>query len=195
MGTLNYTNQINPISEKFQIASCSIIRDIKRLHLMVDVLKYIEIPITWHVIGNGPDFENLQKITRTLPNHIEVIFYGLLSKQEIDLFYKTNAINLFVSLSSSEGLPVSMMEAQSYGIPIMSTNVGGCHEICNNETGFLIECSFDSQDVSNKITEFHNSNKNTNEFHQRCRLYWEMNFNAELNYKEFVTSIDNLTLS
>ena len=192
LGTLNYTNQINPISDKFQIVSCSIIRDVKRLHLMVDVLKHIEIPITWHVIGNGPDLEDLQKLTRTLPNHLEIVFYGLLSRQEIDLFYKTNAINLFVSLSSSEGLPVSMMEAQSYGIPIMSTDVGGCNEICNDETGFLIESNFVARDVSKRIIEFSYSNKNTNEFHKKCRRYWEMHFNADLNYTKFITSINHL---
>jgi glycosyltransferase involved in cell wall biosynthesis len=195
LGTLNDTNQINPISEKFQIASCSIIRDVKRLHLMVDILKHIEIPVTWHVIGNGPDFENLKKAATLLPNHIEVVFYGLLSKQEIELFYKTTAINLFISLSSSEGLPVSMMEAQSYGIPIMSTDVGGCNEICNDETGFLIDPDFDARDVSNRIREFSNSSKNTHEFHQKCKLYWEMHFNADVNYKEFTSSINHLILA
>lgn len=195
LGTLNNPNQINPISEKFQIASCSIIRDVKRLHLMVDILKHIEIPVTWHVIGNGPDFENLQKLVTALPNHIEVVFYGLLSKQEIDLFYKTTAINLFISLSSSEGLPVSMMEAQSYGIPIMSTNVGGCNEICNDKTGFLIEPNFVAKNVSDRIMEFSYSNKNTHEFHQKCRLYWEMHFNADVNYKEFISSISHLILA
>jgi glycosyltransferase involved in cell wall biosynthesis len=192
LGTLNDTNQINPISEKFQIASCSIIRDVKRLHLMLDILKHIEIPVTWHVIGNGPDFENLQKLVTALPNHIEVVFYGLLSKQEIDLFYKTTAINLFISLSSSEGLPVSMMEAQSYGIPIMSTDVGGCNEICNDETGFLIEPYFDARNVSDRITEFSYSNKNTHEFHLKCKQYWATYFNADVNYKEFSSSINHL---
>lgn len=192
LGTLNDTNQINPISEKFQIVSCSIIRDVKRLHLMVDVLKYIELPITWHIIGNGSDFENLKKAVTLLPNHIEVVFYGLLSKQEIELFYKITAINLFISLSSSEGLPVSMMEAQSYGIPIMSTNVGGCNEICNDETGFLIKPDFDPRDVSDRITEFSYSNKNTYEFHQICRKNWEAYFNADVNYKKFMSSINHL---
>lgn len=195
LGTLNDTNQINPISEKFQIASCSIIRDVKRLHLMVDILKHIKIPVTWHVIGNGPDFENLQRLVTVLPNHIEVVFYGLLSKKEIDLFYKTTAINLFISLSSSEGLPVSMMEAQSYGIPIMSTDVGGCNEICNDETGFLIDPDFDARDVSDRIREFSYSNKNTHEFHQKCKQYWEMHFNANVNYKEFTSSINHLIIS
>ena len=193
LGTSNHTNNLNPVSDTFQIASCSIIRDVKRLHLMVDILKHIEIPVTWHVIGNGPDFENLKKAVTLLPNHIEVVFYGLLSKQEIELFYKTTAINLFISLSSSEGLPVSMMEAQSYGIPIMSTNVGGCNEICNDKTGFLIEPNFDARVVSNRIIDFSYSSKNTNEFHEKCRKHWENHFNADVNYNEFITSIDNLT--
>lgn len=192
LGTLNHTNHLNSISDQFQIASCSIIRDIKRLHLMVDILKHIEIPITWHVIGNGPDFESLKRLVTTLPNHVEVIFYGLLSKDQINNFYLTHEINLFISLSSSEGLPVSMMEAQSYGIPIMSTDVGGSNEICKDQTGFLIAPNFDARDVSDKIKDFSYSYKNTNEFHQKCRQHWEMNFNAELNYKEFMTLIDNL---
>ena len=162
---------------------------------MVDVLKHIEIPITWHVIGNGPDFENFKKIVTTLPNHVEVIFYGLLSKDEINNFYFTHEINLFLSVSSSEGLPVSMMEAQSYGIPIMSTDVGGCNEICNDETGFLIEKDFDPKEVARKIMEFSNSSKNTNIFHQQCRSYWEKYFNAQVNYKSFARAISNLKLN
>ena len=38
-----------------------------------------------------------------------------------------------------EGLPISILEAMSYGKPIISTNVGAIHEIVkNNENGFLI---------------------------------------------------------
>ena len=116
----------------------------------------------------------------------------MLSKDQINNFYLTHEINLFISLSSSEGLPVSMMEAQSYGIPIMSTDVGGSNEICKDQTGFLIVPNFDVRDVSDKIKDFSYSYKNTNEFHQKCRQHWEMNFNAELNYKEFMMLIDNL---
>ena len=52
-----------------------------------------------------------------------------------------------------------MMEAQSFGIPIMSTDVGGCNEICNENTGFLIPKDFTAIDAANKIQEFKNSKK------------------------------------
>jgi glycosyltransferase involved in cell wall biosynthesis len=109
---------------------------------MIDILKYINFDLTWHVVGNGPDENNLKKMIENLPHNIKVVFHGYLNKIELNQFYKTESINLFCSLSSSEGLPVSMMEAISYGIPIMSTDVGGCHEICNENTGFLIQKDF-----------------------------------------------------
>ena len=52
-----------------------------------------------------------------------------------------------------------MMEAQSFGIPIMSTNVGGCSEICNEQTGFLIEKEFDPKEVAQQLEAFKNSKK------------------------------------
>lgn len=170
----------------FSIATCSIIRNIKRLELMVDILKNIDFKLIWHVIGNGPDEENLKKKCIDLPKNISVIFHGYYSQKQLFDFYKTNSINLFCSLSSSEGLPVSMMEAISFGIPIMSTNVGGCNEICNERTGFLIDKEFKAKEISSKITEFKDSDKNTSFFRERVREYWQSNFSADKNYRQFI---------
>ena len=46
---------------------------------------------------------------------------------------------MFINLSSSEGIPVSIMEAQSFGIPVIATNVGGSGEIVVSETGVLVD--------------------------------------------------------
>jgi len=47
-----------------------------------------------------------------------------------------------MNLSETEGIPVSIMEAQSAGVPILATNLGGTSEIVNNENGFLVEKDF-----------------------------------------------------
>jgi glycosyltransferase involved in cell wall biosynthesis len=48
--------------------------------------------------------------------------------------------DLFVLPSYREGLPNSLIEAGSFGIPIIATNINGCNEIINNkETGLLVE--------------------------------------------------------
>lgn len=47
--------------------------------------------------------------------------------------------DLFVLPSYREGLPNSLIEAGSFGIPLLATNINGCNEIIiNNETGILV---------------------------------------------------------
>ena len=147
---------------------------------MSNILKHLNFDVHWHVIGEGPDLNLVMQKNKILPSNITVVYHGKKkSRDEVLEFYKENHINLFVSLSSSEGLPVSMMEAISFGIPLMSTDVGGCKEICNEKTGFLIPLNFDNSIVANNITEFKNSIKNTINFRNGCRSFWKQNFDAQ----------------
>ena len=176
----------------FTIVTCSFVREIKRLHLMSNILKHLNFDVNWHVIGEGPDLNLVMEKNKILPSNITVVYHGKKSRDEVLEFYKENHINLFVSLSSSEGLPVSMMEAISFGIPLMSTDVGGCKEICNEKTGFLIPLNFDNSIVANNITKFKNSVKNSINFRYGCRSFWKQNFDAQKNYHDFSRKIINL---
>ncbi|MBK7666195.1 MAG: glycosyltransferase [Sphingobacteriaceae bacterium] len=149
VGTADYG--IGPFdTTEFNIVTCSVVRDVKRVHLLTEILKHISFSLTWHIMGDGPLLDELKKLNNELPKNIKVIYYGYMSNKNIFQFYKTTSVNLLVSLSSSEGLPVSMIEAQSFGIPILSTDVGGCNEICNEQTGFLVEKNFNPTDVAKK---------------------------------------------
>ena len=47
--------------------------------------------------------------------------------------------DLFILASDYEGLPMTIIEAMSHGLPVVSSNVGGVHEIVkNNENGFVV---------------------------------------------------------
>ncbi len=54
-----------------------------------------------------------------------IVLRGGISNAEVFQFYRDNKVDLFVNASTSEGLPVSIMEAISFGIPSIATNVGG----------------------------------------------------------------------
>lgn len=54
-------------------------------------------------------------------------------------------------MSDSEGIPVSIMEAMSFGIPVIARNVGGMSEIVNEENGLLLE-NDDAEDAASKIS-------------------------------------------
>jgi glycosyltransferase involved in cell wall biosynthesis len=50
------------------------------------------------------------------------------------------ACDVYILPSYNEGLPIAILEAMSYGLPIISTDIGGISEaVLDNENGFLIE--------------------------------------------------------
>jgi glycosyltransferase involved in cell wall biosynthesis len=62
--------------------------------------------------------------------------------------------DVYILPSYNEGLPLSVLEAMSYGMPIISTNAGGIPEVVSNkENGFLIEPG-DKQRIQESIRYF-----------------------------------------
>lgn len=49
----------------------------------------------------------------------------LLGNQLVYDFYRNNDVDVFVNLSESEGIPVSIIETISFGVPVVATDVGG----------------------------------------------------------------------
>lgn len=187
------SNRYHYVSEgtDFVIASCANIRAIKRLELIPDILN--ELPSTfkakWVLIGDGEMLSEIKSKTKLLGSNIECVFMGNLESYQVHEFYAKNKVDLFISVSRSEGIPFTMMEAISYGIPLLSTDVGGCSEICNEQTGVLINKEFDIKEVAKEILLFSSSPMNTIEFRNGVRKFWEQNFNAEENYSKFYSEI------
>lgn len=49
---------------------------------------------------------------------------GYIANKDLLDWYKTNKPSIFINVSSSEGVPVSIMESMSCGIPTIATDVG-----------------------------------------------------------------------
>jgi len=191
---------LNPLNSNtiFTIVSCASFRHHKRIHKIAEMLQFIDFPLRWYHIGDerlnseDPKIEeykiNKEKLKEN--NNIEFVSLGSMKNEEIFDFYQSQSINLFISLSAVEGIPVSMMEAISFGIPIISTDVGGCREIVTEETGILIPLETEMKEVAQFITELKNSSKNTIEFRKGVRKFWEEHFDAERNYGAFLELIN-----
>lgn len=124
----------------FRILSCSHIVPVKRIELLFEALEqYSDSPIEWFHIGSGPDLEIFRdKANRCTNPHLSITFLGSLPNEDIHRFYVRNPIDLFVNVSKSEGVPVSIMEAIAYGVPVLATNVGGNSEIVQPDFGCLL---------------------------------------------------------
>ena len=90
-------------------------------------------------IGGGMYEE--EKLKRFISdNKMEDIlrFHGWLSGEgKTDIF---NLADAYILPSYTEGVPISILEAESYGLPVLSTTVGGIPEIvADGENGLLFE--------------------------------------------------------
>ena len=188
LGTEDHFQGSGPTPNKFTIVTCAKIRNIKRIHLIPEILQHINFPLRWIHIGgedkNDPTTKTLHKNLEKLKvsnKNIEIDFYGNISNTEIFEVYNKNFVNLFISVSETEGLPVSMMEAISFGIPILATNVGGCSEIVTPQTGFLVPVNFKKEEVADIIINEYNRSKFNKDARSIIRQFWSKKFSAQKN--------------
>jgi len=99
------------------------------------------------LVGEGPLRGKLERLTKAFDLQNEIIFLGF--RRDIPEILAT--LDIFVSVSVKEGLGVSLLEASSYGVPIVAGNVGGIPEIVQDGvTGFLVPPR-DSEALAEKI--------------------------------------------
>lgn len=96
-------------------------------------------------IGGNGETQYLQDLINE--NNIENIveFLGWVNNEKkMELF---NTTNIYVLPSYNEGLPISILEAMSYGNAIISTPVGGIPEIVKNKENGLLIAPGDSEQL------------------------------------------------
>lgn len=138
------------------MVSCSNMVPVKRIHLIIEALENMDFTVFWTHIGDGPLREELQEKAKRLSSKnkkITVNFLGQKTNKEVLDFYKMNPVDLFINVSESEGIPVSIMEAASRGIPVIATDVGGASELVddNERVGYLLPVVVSPEEITAKI--------------------------------------------
>ena len=103
-------------------------------------------------------------------------------------YYENNSIDLFINVSESEGLPFSIIEAFSAGIPALATDVGGTSEIVKaRKNGILLNERPTAEEVSTSIKYFAQLDADSKEVYSRIAYEtWSKSFQADKNFREFV---------
>ncbi|HYX08090.1 MAG TPA: glycosyltransferase, partial [Bacteroidales bacterium] len=89
----------------------------------------------------------------------------------------------------TEGLPVAIMESQSYGIPTIAPRVGGIPEIVNSQNGILVDARGDVQEISSAIERIILNKDLRQKLSRNAYQNWKENFNADKNYKNFANCL------
>lgn len=174
-------------SDKIRVLSCSTVSTLKRVNLIYESLLAVEgKDIEWTHIGGGPMMDQLkQMVSEQHGKHVEVKLLGAMNHEDVLDYYTKHCADVFVNLSTNEGVPVSIMEALSCDIPVVATNVGGNSEIVTEETGCLVSANPKPKEVANAIMSLLQRS-------YKPRAFWNNHYNASVNYEAFASFLSNL---
>lgn len=167
----------------------------KRIDRIIDALSLVsqkrpELRISWTHIGDGPLFEELQAHARSRLNDgkLEWQFLGQLSNEAVRNFFAAHAVDLFINSSEVEGVPVSIMEAMSFGVPVVAPDIGAVREIVSDECGALLTNNPGPADIADAILSLYPKLKHAG-FRSAARRTIEQHYDARRNYGGFIESL------
>ncbi len=178
-----------------RIVSCSYMVDVKRLGLAIRGLAELakrkhNQQFIWYHIGDGPLKNQLEELAvETMPTNLHYQFLGQLNNPDVFEFYKNTPLDIFMNTSLSEGISVSIMEAQSCGIPVIATSVGGTPEIVSDKVGKLIRPNPAPEEIASAIDSLLEDPRTFSERRSASKENWNKTFNADKNFSSFAKSI------
>lgn len=179
----------------FHLLSCSYIIPVKRINLIVETLSLMtNYKVKWTHLGGGINEVELRTLCDQKLGQKQNIDYnitGNISNAEVIQFYQNNNVNLLLNVSASEGIPVTMMEASCFAVPILSSDIGGISEIViDGYNGRLLSSDFTIKDLKSSIEEI--INLDDAEYLRLCknsRTIFESLYNAEDNYRNHIKAL------
>ncbi len=123
---------------------------LKRVDLLLRAFQAVirNLPAHLHVVGDGPEREHLEQLVGELNLSGRVRFHGAIS-DPLPLVADCGALAL---VSEYEATPVSIVEALSCGVPVVSTNVGDVNNLIPRGLGIV--CDDDSPEtIADAITQ------------------------------------------
>lgn len=178
------------------IVSVSNIIPLKRIPLIAKIISQSTRIVNWHHFGEARDATYMELVRFEINSILQhsnctIIWHGKRDTAEILQFHLTEKPDFFISCSESEGIPVSIMEAMSCGIPVLATDAGGTHELINGN-GILFDLNVTTVDASVVIQEWGQDPSVLERYRLRSYELWKENWSFETNQKVFIQIINQL---
>ncbi len=174
-------------SDTLTLLSCARVAPEKRVELCLESAAAIASAfpfkkVHWIHIGDGPLMPSLKKRseqTDILPPNLKIDLRGAIPNEEVHKIYRSTPVDWFMLLSRSEGLPISIVEAISYGVPVIATDVGGNAEIVTPETGILVPPQFNPALIAGELQPYISDYASYMELRADASKFWKENFEAK----------------
>lgn len=152
------------INNKVHLLFLGLICNDKGIFDLIEVIhqneNFLKNKMILHIGGNG-DIKKLETLINKYQLNDWVIYEGWVSGDNKNKLLQKS--DIFILPSYIEGLPMSIIEAMTYGKPIISTNVGGIPELIENGINGILFNPGDKLMMKHAITELiDNANKRIN---------------------------------
>ncbi|WP_125100575.1 glycosyltransferase [Leucobacter chromiireducens] len=177
------------------VYSCAYFHPVKRIPLLIDALAVAQArdpEIRWAHIGSSAEPSVIAEMERLaaeklLPGSYE--FLGNLSNEAVKESYAARPGSVFINTSSSEGVPVSVMEALAQGFPVIATDVGGNRELIAVELGMfpgLLPADPTKEEIAERILELLAApSVDYRAYADASLATWRERWSSETNYLRF----------
>jgi colanic acid/amylovoran biosynthesis glycosyltransferase len=175
------------------VSSCMRVKRLDRIAGAMAMLgrRRPDVRMTWTHIGGGPLLEEITVQARTelggLGN-VTCTFLGELPNHAVRAYYLGVPVDMLVNASESEGVPVSIMEAMSAGVPAIAPDVGGVSSLVSDRCGALLSPDPDVREIAEAMERVAFADGRDSRRAQ-ARQAIEAGFDAARNYRDFVAGV------
>ena len=145
-----------------------------------EVLK-VEKHVQFLIVGEGPQRQELEKLSRKLGISGYVVFLGFIE----DVPQIMSLIDIFVLPSLWEGLPISLLEAMAARKPVIATGVGGIPEVLADEVSGLLVPPKDTKALTKAILELLKDTAKREAMGEKARQRVAESFNIERMVRDY----------
>jgi glycosyltransferase involved in cell wall biosynthesis len=174
------------------LVSCALLQPHKRIDLLIDALAEVRAPFRWTHIGGGDALPRLQALAREKLGSRGVAFemVGQMEASDVRRYMQAKKGHALISVSASEGVPVTIMEALSAGMPVIATDVGGCRELVDSDVGVLLPAHPSVQEIVESVEQLASlSDQAFADFQQRARARADARCRAPMLSDAFVVRL------
>jgi glycosyltransferase involved in cell wall biosynthesis len=112
------------------------------------------------IVGGGGERQKLEDLADKLGIRSQVTFWG----QQLDVAPFFSAADAFIMSSKSEGLPISLLQAFSVGLPAIVTDVGGMAEAVRLAQAGMVVSATDPSQMATAIVRMSETDSERKQF-------------------------------
>lgn len=156
-----------PSKDGFTLLFVGRLAPVKNLAMMLKAFRSaltIRKDLRLWIVGDGSERGALESLARELDIGSEVTFWG----QQLDVAPFFSAADVFVMSSRSEGLPMSLLQAMSVGLPAIVTDIGGMAEAVGISHAGLRVRNDDAMEMADAMVRLAGSDEERATFSRRA---------------------------